>query len=189
MLKKFVAVAVSAVAFVTPAVALDINEVLGLVNLNGAAQAQPENPAPAGPIAGIPLDSLVGVRLLGQEVVPAEVSPLVGLNLLDDAPNGGQIIADVNVGGAGGLGTGNLLGLGDILSGVDLGGGGGGGLLGGGLLGGGEGGGGLGDVLSGVTGGGLPGLGGGSPGANDVVGGLVDTVGGLVGSVTGGLLN
>lgn len=199
MRKNLMLALVASISVAPPAFALDLNDVLGTLDLGGVTDGLPLVGG-----GGLALDGLAEVRVLGLDLVTSEsAAPLVSANVLDTATDDGQVIAAVAVGGGdfialddvlgtvGGL-TGGLLGGGDGGSGDLL-----GGVLGtvggvtGGLLGGGDGG--SGDLLGGVLGtvGGVTGglLGGGADGSGDLVGGVVGTVGGLVGGLTGGLLN
>ncbi|WFE76883.1 hypothetical protein [Roseinatronobacter sp. S2] len=198
MRKKMMLAMVAAVSVSSPAFALDLNDVLGTVDLgNGAG-------LPLVGETGIPMDGLAEVGLLGSTLISSEnADPLISANVLDTPTDAGQVIADVKVGGN------DLIDLDDLLGTLDLGGllgdgigGGDGDLVGGlvetvggltgGLTGGGDNGGGSGDLVGGVvdTVGGLTGglLGGGDNGggSGDLVGGVVDTVGGLTGGLLGG---
>ncbi|ATX64542.1 hypothetical protein BG454_00775 [Roseinatronobacter bogoriensis subsp. barguzinensis] len=155
----------SAVSVAPPAFALDINDVLGIVDLGGENAGLPQVDG-----GGIPLDGLAEVKLLGSTLVSSEsTEPLLNAGLLDPASDEGQRIADVRVGGS------DLLDLDDVLGTLDI-----GGLLGG------DGGSGdlVGDLVDSVAG--LTGGGNEDGGSGDLVGGLLSAVGNTVGGLTGG---
>lgn len=215
MRKRMMVAMVAAVSVASPVFALDLNDVLGTVDLGGTDAGLPLVGG-----SGIALDGLAEVGLLGSTIISSEnADPLISANVLDTPTDTGQTIADVKVGGSdllalddllgtldlgdvlGGDGSGDLVGgligsVGGLIGGGSENGGGSNDLVGGvvdtvgGLTGGGNGGGSS-DLVGGVTEavGGLTGGGGNGGGSNDLVGGVTGAVGGLVGGLTGGLLN